>query len=782
MVELTINQALKNAIQAHKNGNPAAAKELYLSILEKQQGHADANHNIAILYFSELRIQKAISHFKLAIDTNPTVPMYWISFLSMLTKTSNFDAAFKLFRNAKKFIKDEELLDRIHTELNDNFNLKRSREKFWNNNTPILTTLTNLLESAKYDEMLQFYEKSVPNDFRTDKDLNLQGVALLRKGNTDQAIRKFKQATKIRVSNHDVYNNLGSAFRIVGKLDEAVDCFQKALALNPELKEAHYNIGQICFQQSNFPNAIDYFVAALDIDDTFVGAYSGLAACLKKVRFTHHVTHLDNKILQLLDFHGLVQPKEIAIAVLSLIKCDKVFLSDLSAASLSSNAKTFQTSIKKLSKKTLFWKLISVSTVPDPLLERNLNALVAKFLNFLEDLDVDDEIEYVLSNLILHCHMNEYLFTFDETVSKLLATCRNRSDKITGDITLSDPSILKLMLTGKIYNECWIPKVTVTDRFLSCFNRLVSEPLAEERIKLALPSLGKIDNQVSAKVASQYEESPYPRWVNLQTYKHAITPAEFMKSMNFDTNYSLRVAPKILVAGGGTGQHPIATASRFKDSEVLAIDLSKTSLAYAKRKADELGFRNLSFKQCDILETKLLGTQFEIIESVGVLHHMDDPLEGWRCLVDQLRTGGLIKIGLYSRLARKHVIKIREEIASQNLVLSMQTIKEYRSGILESDEEHHKLIQESSDFYSLSSVRDLLFNIQETQFDLSEIKSILNDLKLKFLGFEDQAIIRDFKTMFPEKGSEVNLDYWHRYELSKPFIFSRMYQFWCQKV
>ena len=46
--------------------------------------------------------------------------------------------------------------------------------------------------------------------------------------------------------------------------------------------------------------------------------------------------------------------------------------------------------------------------------------------------------------------------------------------------------------------------------------------------------------------------------------------------------------PEILIAGCGTSQHSIGTATRFKGSKVLAIDLSLSSLAYAKRKTESL--------------------------------------------------------------------------------------------------------------------------------------------------------------------------------------------------
>ena len=126
-------------------------------------------------------------------------------------------------------------------------------------------------------------------------------------------------------------------------------------------------------------------------------------------------------------------------------------------------------------------------------------------------------------------------------------------------------------------------------------------------------------------------------------------------------------APEILIAGCGTGQHSIGTACRFKDSTVLAVDLSLSSLAYAKRKTQELTIRNIEYMQADILDLGQLNKQFDIIESSGVLHHMDNPMAGWKILTDCLKPGGLMKIGLYSELARYHIISIRKEISKLDL-------------------------------------------------------------------------------------------------------------------
>ena len=240
--------------------------------------------------------------------------------------------------------------------------------------------------------------------------------------------------------------------------------------------------------------------------------------------------------------------------------------------------------------------------------------------------------------------------------------------------------------------------------------------------------------------------------------------------------------PNILIAGCGTGQHSIDTASRFKNCKVLAVDLSLSSLAYAKRKTKELAIKNIEYMQADILDLSKLNKKFDIIESGGVLHHMHDPLAGWSTLTECLNTGGLMKIGLYSELARQHIVKIRNEISSLNIFSTELAIKDFRKKMINSDDEHYRLEKNSHDFYSLSSVRDLLFHVQEHRFTIPQIKDYLDKLGLKFCGFEAARIVRNFKIENTHPEDPYDLDKWHVFEEANPRTFAGMYQFWCQKI
>ena len=150
---------------------------------------------------------------------------------------------------------------------------------------------------------------------------------------------------------------------------------------------------------------------------------------------------------------------------------------------------------------------------------------------------------------------------------------------------------------------------------------------------------------------------------------------------------------------------------------------------------------------------------------------MGDPMAGWKVLTDCLRLGGLMRIGLYSELARRGVVQIRDDIEQTNIESSHDAMKSFRNKIVNSEEKHHKWIVMSSDFYSMSTFRDLLFHVQEHRFTIPQIEASLTQLGLVFCGFENMDFVE----------GNCDLEKWDTYEKENPSVFARMYQFCCQK-
>ena len=316
--------------------------------------------------------------------------------------------------------------------------------------------------------------------------------------------------------------------------------------------------------------------------------------------------------------------------------------------------------------------------------------------------------------------------------------------------------------------------------------RQIREPREERRLRGTIAALTEVVDGVSAAVRSQYEANPYPRWQRPGRDVAPSSVAAFLRGIFPEADLAgiPDVPARILVAGCGTGRHPINTARRFPQASVLAVDLSLTSLAYAMRKTRELGIGNIEYRQADILALGALTERFDVIDCTGVLHHLEDPVAGWRILCSLLRPGGLMRIGLYSEIARRHVVRAREFIAAGGYPPTPKGIRACRAAILaRPDDVLLARVARGEDFYSLSACRDLIFHVQEQRFSLPQIAGHLADLDLEFLGFEwpDTHAAARYRTRFPEDRGQTDLDNWHRFETDRPDTFALMYQFWVRR-
>ena len=442
--------------------------------------------------------------------------------------------------------------------------------------------------------------------------------------------------------------------------------------------------------------------------------------------------------------------------------------------------------ITDLSELPLLLKLMSVCPLSDLALENLLRKLRASLLLSILDLTGSTEELKFQSALALQCFTNEYIYNQSEHEDKALTALEAATKQTLNNGDQPSPQSILCLASYRPLNQYdWSSSLRISDEIADVFTRLVVEPNQEATLKSVLPVLEAITDEVSSKVRDQYEVSPYPRWVNLGL---RLQPAPISKVVEeiklnlFDDAIKEVETPNILIAGCGTGQHSIGTAARFKGSKVLAIDLSLASLSYAKRKTEELGIQNIEYMHADILDLRKLSRQFDIVESSGVLHHMNDPVAGWRALTDCLKPGGLMKIGLYSEMARQHIVEMRQEISNAGIGSSDTAMKSFRKTVMKSDKNHHKRILKSGDFYSLSTLKDLLFHIQEHKFTIPQIQDCLSELGLKFCGFEGARIVSHFKLTNTETDDAYNLDKWHAYEEANPRAFAEMYQFWCQKI
>ena len=775
-------------------GNLDEAVNSYQQALKIKPDYTDAHNNMGNVLKDQGNLDEAINSYQQALKIKPDYTEAYYNMGNVLKDQGNLDEAIDSYQQALKIKPDyAEAYYNMGNVLKDQGNLDEainSYQQALKNKPDYVYAYNNmgtaLKDNGNLDEAIDSYQQALKIKPDYAEAHYSMGVVLQDKDDLEAAIDSYQKALKIKPDYAEAYNNMAVVLKYKGDFYASIENCQQALKINPDYAAAYNNMGNALKDKGDLMAAIGSYKTALKIKPDFSEAYYNMGIALKGIVLNKPNSSLMEVIISLLDQRTYCRPKDIAKAAISLLKLEPALKELLKKHSLGTLRQSFQETASTLVELPLLLKLMSVCPIADIELESILLDIRSALLSSLDKISIHPVILRFQSALALQCFTNEYIYTQTDKETELLEVIENLIDKTLSTGQQPSPKAVLCLASYKALNKYkWCDLLTVNTNIEEVFTRQVYEPREESRLKANIPILQEITDKVSAKVREQYEANPYPRWVNLGLSLHPKTTSQLVKELNlriFDSAANDRPAPNILIAGCGTGQHVIVTASRFKDCNVLAVDLSLSSLAYAKRKTEELGLQNIEYMQADILDLGKLNKKFDVIESAGVLHHMSDPMAGWKVLTDCLKVGGLLKIGLYSELARQPIAKVRQQISQSNIESTDDAMKLFRNNVIKSDKEHLELLLNSDDFYSLSTLRDLIFHVQEHRFTIPEIKERLSELDLKFCGFEVDKINEDFELKNIGKDDPYDLDKWNTYEKANPQAFVGMYQFWCQKV
>jgi 2-polyprenyl-3-methyl-5-hydroxy-6-metoxy-1,4-benzoquinol methylase len=288
--------------------------------------------------------------------------------------------------------------------------------------------------------------------------------------------------------------------------------------------------------------------------------------------------------------------------------------------------------------------------------------------------------------------------------------------------------------------------------------------------------LGELSDETSKTVQSFYMQNPYPKWKSLI---FTPVPLERFFEMN-GLNPHAKI--KALIAGCGTGKQAVEMALANPEAQITAIDLSPTSLAYARLMAEHYNVTNIDFQLLDILDVATLSHKFDYILSTGVIHHMNNPQDGLNALSNVLNHKGLMLLGFYSATARTKLVNYQQEVNATLLAdetFTPKTLSRWRSQ-LNKDDTGRKWFN-SHDFFSLNGMMDALFHPQQSEYTLMEVQDLLDNAGLQFgqmaVSNNNKALYKKQLEEFPVLGSNEQLSKWHIFELANPHFFDAMYNF-----
>ena len=103
---------------------------------------------------------------------------------------------------------------------------------------------------------------------------------------------------------------------------------------------------------------------------------------------------------------------------------------------------------------------------------------------------------------------------------------------------------------------------------------------------------------------------------------------------------------RCLDAGCGGGRYSFAVAL-MGASQVVGVDVGEAGLADARKRAQEVGTRNIEFHQASVLDLPFDDEAFDFVCCSGVLHHTPSVEGGLRECARVLRPGGACYLLLY---------------------------------------------------------------------------------------------------------------------------------------
>lgn len=262
--------------------------------------------------------------------------------------------------------------------------------------------------------------------------------------------------------------------------------------------------------------------------------------------------------------------------------------------------------------------------------------------------------------------------------------------------------------------------------------------------------------QVTSAVARLYDTFPFPPDPVLDQAPPGYNwrwswPAAY----GFCTNGQMPniVAPRILDAGCGSGVSTEYLAHLNPQADLVAIDISAGTLAVAQeriaRSRPNTTDRQIQFQQLSLYDLEQIPGEFNLINCVGVLHHLADPVRGIQSLAAKLAPGGLLHLFLYAEIGRWEIHLIQAAIA----LLSANQAPEnpYKLGVKLGRQlfaalpEQNRLLQREKQRWALENHRDQCFadmyvHPQEISYRIDSLFELIAASNLEFAGFSNPQV------------------------------------------
>jgi predicted TPR repeat methyltransferase len=299
-MELTVDQALQQGVAAHREGKLQEAERLYRAILQVQPKHPDANHNLGGLAVAVGKPLDAIPLLKLALEVNPKIEQYWLSYIDVLIKLERFDEAVRALVEGEKFGVSSDKLDAFKQRLQESVPSRRNNtvknqppsevkktKGYSSSAAPSQDQITRLLEHYQVGRLEQAEALATSFTQQFPKHAfgwKVLGAVFQQSGRLNESLAPMQSAVKLSPQDAESHYNLGVTLKELGRLNESETSYKRAIALKPGYAEAHGNLGVVLQEVGRLDEAETSSRQAIALKPGYAKAHYNLGVTLKEAR------------------------------------------------------------------------------------------------------------------------------------------------------------------------------------------------------------------------------------------------------------------------------------------------------------------------------------------------------------------------------------------------------------------------------------------------------------------------------------------------------------------
>jgi predicted O-linked N-acetylglucosamine transferase (SPINDLY family) len=323
--ELSIEQALQQALARHQAGQLQEAGELYRVILQAHPNHPEANYNMGVLAVQMKQPAAGLPYFMAALDAEPARGQYWLNYIDALFQAGQLEDARQVLALAQQQGLQGDEVEALALRLKDGAPLtaqanaenrqaigetlpvssaapqnsqKTSKTKHSKPNKSTGKSVTHQGNSPSHQEtntlMMLFTEGRLAEAAALAQAMTVRfplyafgwkalGAVFQQMGRSADALAPIQKAAALSPSDANTHNTLGNILSDLGRLDEAEVSLRRALEIKPDYADAYSNLGANLYDLKRLDEAEASYRRALQINPDLADAHYNLGNTLKSL-------------------------------------------------------------------------------------------------------------------------------------------------------------------------------------------------------------------------------------------------------------------------------------------------------------------------------------------------------------------------------------------------------------------------------------------------------------------------------------------------------------------